>query len=92
MHKEEFLKADFQFKENLNCLYLDSTGKQKGAQYSHIPNLQANNVIDFFLKKQNFRVNCKNNTALFNLNDKKYCFFFVMEGNCKFRLTYPYTK
>jgi hypothetical protein len=26
------------------------------------------------------------------LNDKKYCFFFVMEGNCKFRLTYPYTK
>jgi hypothetical protein len=26
------------------------------------------------------------------LGDKKYCFFFSMEGNSQIRLTYPYTK
>jgi len=35
-------------------------------------------VIDFFIKKQNFRVTAKNNNAMFNLPDKNYCFFFGM--------------
>ncbi len=49
-----------------------------------------NHVLDFFVKKNNFRIVCKNNNAIMNLADKKYYFFFVMEGGCKIKITYPF--
>lgn len=44
------------------------------------------------MKKNNFRIICKNNNAIMNLSDKNYYFFFAMEGNCKIKIVYPYYK
>lgn len=92
MKREEFGKADFVFKETLNCQYLDSAGKNKGAQTNYITTLGLNSIIDFFVKKNNLRAVSKNNNAIFNLGDKNTCFFFVLEGNVKLKITYPYVK
>lgn len=92
MKKEEFTKSNYTFKDALNCQYIDSAGKNKGAQSHHITNLGQNMIIDFFIKKNNLRAVCKNNTSIINLNDKSVCFFFVLEGNTKIKITYPYLK
>jgi hypothetical protein len=92
MKREEFGKADFLFKETLNCQYLDSAGKNKGAQSNYIPTLGVNAIVDFFIKKNNLRAVCKNNNAIFNLGDKNVCFFFAFEGSAKVKITYPYVK
>lgn len=92
MKREEFQKADFRFLETLNCQYLDSAGKNKGAQTNYIANLANNSIVDFFVKKNNLRAVCKNNNAIFNLGDKNTCFFFVLEGPAKLKITYPYVK
>jgi hypothetical protein len=92
MKREEFKKANFVFKDSLNCQYLDSSGKSKGSQSNHITALSVNMIIDFFVKKNNLRAVSKNNNAIFNLNDKNTCFFFVLEGNTKIKITYPYVK
>jgi hypothetical protein len=92
MKREEFTKANFLFKDTLICQYLDSAGKNKGAQTNFITNLAVNSIIDFFVKKNNLRAVCKNNNAIFNLADKNMCFFFVLEGNAKLKITYPYVK
>lgn len=76
----------------MNCQYLDSTGKHKGAQSNYIPTLGLNMIIDFFVKKNNLRAVSKNNNAIFNIADKNICFFFVLEGNTKIKITYPYVK
>jgi len=73
-------------------MYIDSTGKSKGTQYSHITTLTSGIVIDCFMKKNNFRVSGKNGNALFSPTDKNYRFFFAMEGFCQLKITYPYTK
>jgi hypothetical protein len=73
-------------------MYIDSVGKCKGVQYNHIGGLAANVVVDCFQKKNNFRIVSKNNNAIFNLGDKNYYFFFVLEGNCKVKITYPFIK
>jgi len=73
-------------------MYVDSIGKSKGVQYNHLGAIVVNHVIDFFLKKNNFRIVCKNNNAIMNLADKNYYFFFALEGNCKIKITYPYYK
>ena len=73
-------------------MYIDSTGKSKLVQHNHLGVLVVNNIIDFFVKKNNFRILCKNNNAIVNLNDKNYYFFFAMEGGCKLKLTFPYLK
>lgn len=80
------------FKDALACQYLDSAGKHKGAQSNHIPTLGLNMIIDFFMKKNNLRAVSKNNNSIFNINDKNVCFFFVLEGNTKIKITYPYVK
>ncbi len=92
MKREEFVKANFMFKEALPCQYLDSLGKNKGAQTNFITNLTINSIVDFFVKKNNLRAVCKNSNAIFNLADKNVCFFFVLEGNVKLKITYPYVK
>lgn len=76
----------------MNCNYIDSAGQSKNVQYNHIGVIQANQNVDCFVKKNNFRILCKNNNAIMNLSDKNYYFFFAMEGNCKIRITYPYYK
>ena len=73
-------------------MYIDSTGKQKGAQYNYIGALAVNSIIDFFVKKNNFRATSKNNNSIITLPDKNYFFFFAMEGKCKIKITYPYYK
>lgn len=78
IRKDEFNKANFIFKDTLNCMYVDSTGKSKSAQHNHLGALVANNTIDFFVKKSNFRIICKNNNSIINLIDKNYYFFFAM--------------
>lgn len=92
IRKDDFLKANYLLKEETASMWLDSLGKHKGDQYSHITAISVNHIIDFFVKKQNFRVTCKNNNALFSLTDKKWCFFFALEGNCQIKITYPYNK
>lgn len=54
--------------------------------------LGLNMIIDFFMKKNNLRAVSKNNNAIFNIADKNICFFFVLEGNTKIKITYPYVK
>lgn len=80
------------YKEGASSFYVDSSGKSKGVQYNHIGVLTSGSIIDCFLKKNNFRMVCKNNNAIMNLGDKNYCFFFAMEGNCKIKVTYPFLK
>jgi hypothetical protein len=92
IRKEEFVKAGNIFKDELNCMYVDSLGKSKAVQHNYLGVLPANSIIDFFVKKNNFRINCKNNNSLMNLMDKNYYFFFALEGNCKIKLTYPHAK
>jgi hypothetical protein len=92
MKRTEFNNANFVFKDTLNCQYLDSSGKHKGGQSNYIANLGLNMIIDFFVKKSNLRAVCKNNNAIFNLNDKNVCFFFCLEGSTKIKITYPYAK
>jgi hypothetical protein len=92
MKREEFNKAGFLFKDTLNCQYLDSAGKNKGAQSNYVTALTVNCIIDFFIKKNNLRAVCKNNNAIFNLGDKNTCFFFALEGSAKVKITYPYVK
>lgn len=92
IRKDEFTKSGNIFKEGLNCMYIDSMGKSKSVQHNHIGVMQANGTIDFFVKKNNFRITCKNNNAIMNLGDKNYYFFFAMDGNCKIKLTYPFGK
>jgi len=74
------------------CMYVDSAGKSKLAQYNHIGVMAATNTIEFYVKRGNFRISCKSNNAIINLGDKNYYFFFAMEGGCKLKLTYPYSK
>ena len=76
----------------MSYFYIDSAGKSKGVQYNHLGVMAVNNTIDFFVKKNNFRIVCKNNNAIMNLGDKNYYFFIAMEGNCKVKVTYPYYK
>ncbi len=92
IRKDEFNKADNIFKDTLNCMYIDSTGKSKNTQHNHIGLMQVNNSIDFFVKKNNFRIVCKNNNSIMNLADKNYYFFFALEGNCQITVTYPFNK
>jgi hypothetical protein len=92
MRKDEFNKANHVYKDSMTCMYVDSAGKSKLVQHNHIGVMVVNNVIDFFVKKNNFRILCKNNNAIINMSDKHYYFFFAMEGNCKIRITYPYNK
>ena len=80
------------YKESIHSHYVDSMGKSKGVQYNHIGVMVSGSTIDCFLKKNNFRMVCKNNNAIMNLGDKNYCFFFVMEGNIKIKITYPFLK
>ena len=49
-------------------------------------------IIDFFVKKNNFRAICKNSNTIFNLSDKNAYFFFAIEGKTKIKITYPYNK
>lgn len=90
IRKDEFTKADFVYKDTLNCMYVDSTGKSKSVQHNHIGVFQANSILDFFVKKNNFRIVCKNSNVIMNMADKNYYFFFAIEGNCKIRITYPF--
>ena len=90
IRKEEFTKANFIFKDILNCMYIDTTGKSKLVQHNHLGVMPLNSCLDFFVKKNNFRIVCKNNNAIMNLNDKNYYLFFVMQGACKLKLTYPF--
>lgn len=92
MKREEFQKADFRFLETINCQYLDSTGKSKGAQSNNIAALANSTIIDFYVKKNNLRAVSISKTAIFNLADKNTCFFFVLEGQAKVKITYPYVK
>lgn len=92
IRRTDFEKADFRFTEAMNCYYLNSQGKHKNAQTCYINNIGANTSIDFFMKKSNFRAICKNNNAIFNLPDKKYYFFFAIEGLSKIKVTYPFNK
>ena len=92
MRKQDYEKANNQFKDTISCMYVDSFGKSKGTQYNHVGAIVLNQVVDCFLKKNNFRILCKNNNAIINLNDKNYYFFFAMEGDCKIKITYPYFK
>lgn len=80
------------FKDSLNCMYIDSAGKSKAVQHNHIGLMVVNNVLDFYVKKNNFRILTKNNNAIMNLEDKNYYLFFAMEGECKLKITYPYNK
>lgn len=66
------------FKDGLNCQYLDSLGKSKGSQSNYITALGLNMIIDFYVKKNNFRVVSKNNNAIFNLPEKNNIFFFFV--------------
>lgn len=92
MRKADYTKANHIYKDTLSHFYIDSAGKSKGVQYNHIGVMAVNNTIDFYVKKNNFRLTCKNNNAIMNLGDKNYFFFFVLEGNCKVKITYPYYK
>ena len=76
----------------MNCYYVGSQGKYKNAQTCYINNITANTNIDFFVKKSNFRATYKNNNAIFNLPDKKFFFFFAIEGLAKLKITYPLNK
>lgn len=73
-------------------MWIDSAGKNLGANYNHIGNLAAGTVIDCFVKKHNFKIIAKNNHCNFTPIDKNQYFFFAIEGNCKVKLVYPYTK
>ena len=84
------MKAKYVFKDTLDCMYIDSAGKSKSVQHNHIGMLAVNQALDFFVKKNNFRIVCKNNNSIMNLADKNYYFFFVMEGGCKIKITYPF--
>ena len=92
VRKNEWEKANESFKDSIPCMYLDSTGKNKGMQYNHLGVIQANYSIDCFVKKNNFRMVCKNNNAIINLADKNYYFFFALEGNIKVKIVYPFNK
>lgn len=86
---EEFNKANFVFKDTIPCMYVDSAGQSKSVQHNHIGVFQVNSVLDFFVKKNNFRIVCKNSNVIMNLADKNYFFFFAMEGSIKIKITYP---
>jgi hypothetical protein len=71
-------------------MFVDSAGKSKSVQHNHIGVFQANSILDFFVKKNNFRIVCKNSNVIMNMADKNYYFFFAIEGNCKIKITYPF--
>lgn len=89
---EDFKNANHVYKDTLNCSYIDSAGKSKGAQYNHIGAFAVTTSIDFFVKKNNFRIVSKSNVSIINLAHKNYYFFFAIEGNTKVQITYPYVK